>query len=177
MRDRYLTLVSYLAKSNFQFISVDATSPVIGIVFCFIFMRVELDISQGTSTKTSATHSDGWPCPFFRRSGYAAQRNDRANEGFTGNIYNLQVRPLPVSVQITQDVKVENHSGCLTVESDLDKDTPNFRIEKVAEERACFHSFFLYYLVFLISLVLTSLLAYFLYEWLESGSKKKTQVK
>ncbi len=117
------------AKSNFQFISVDATSPVIVIVFCLIIVRVELGMSQGTSPKTFTTDSDGLPRPFFRRGGYASHKSDGIAEGLTGHAYSLQACPLPITVQITQGVNVDNQSGCLIVEGDtnisLDKDTPN----------------------------------------------------
>ncbi|KAI0028901.1 hypothetical protein K488DRAFT_57565 [Vararia minispora EC-137] len=37
-----VTFVSYLAHSNLQFPSLDASSPVIGIVFCLIIVRIRL---------------------------------------------------------------------------------------------------------------------------------------
>jgi len=53
------TFVSYQVKSNFQFPGLDSTSPVIGIVFCLIIIRVSLGI--GHRGITTATGSSNFP--------------------------------------------------------------------------------------------------------------------
>ncbi|EIM87536.1 uncharacterized protein STEHIDRAFT_168254 [Stereum hirsutum FP-91666 SS1] len=46
-----ITFIAYLVESNIQYAAFDATSPVIGFVFCLIIVRVQV-------TKTTASRSD-----------------------------------------------------------------------------------------------------------------------
>ncbi len=123
------TLVLYFAKSNVLFISSDATSPVIGIVFCLIIVQVELSNTHGISSTTLITDSLGWPCTFSQSSGYATHRSDSVVEEHNGKVYSLQARPMQVAVEITQDVKVDSNSDSVAEEGgsdiSLDKNIPD----------------------------------------------------
>jgi len=41
----FVTLVTYLTKSNIQFVLVDMSNPIIGLVFCLIIVRVTMGMS------------------------------------------------------------------------------------------------------------------------------------
>jgi len=83
-----LTLVGYLAKNNYQFITLDATSPAIGISFALIIVRVGMGLS---SERTQA------PPPENRI-------------GFTTNVSNtMPLRGISVNVnkEVTMDTAQE----------------------------------------------------------------------
>ncbi len=109
-----LNLVLYLAKSNLQFTSSDATSPIIGIVFCLIIVRVELSVSHRSSSEASTSESHRRSFPFFGHSDVGSRKE---------NVYSLQVRSLAVNV--TEGVKVDNNSDYL-----VDEDNSNVSIAK-----------------------------------------------
>lgn len=52
----FTTFVAYLVQSNFQFPGLDSTSPVIGIVFCLIIVRVGLGVGHQPSSGNVITH-------------------------------------------------------------------------------------------------------------------------
>ncbi|KAF8893077.1 hypothetical protein BD779DRAFT_1508743 [Infundibulicybe gibba] len=64
-----VTLTGYLTKENYQFISLDATSPVIGIAFALIIVRVGLGTSTEATTQTSGAHAPRPPITYTGDSG------------------------------------------------------------------------------------------------------------
>ncbi|KAF8893081.1 hypothetical protein BD779DRAFT_1508763 [Infundibulicybe gibba] len=69
-----VTLTGYLSKENYQFISLDATSPVIGIAFALIIVRAVSGTRAPPPPTTSTDDSEVLRSITFRRS-----RSDRAH--------------------------------------------------------------------------------------------------
>lgn len=113
----FASLMAYAAQSNLQFLIIDATSPIIGIAFYLIIIRVKLGIGHGYHPDASNPGNRIILFPSVRRNGRDTNGSDGQNMGLHKNSYNLRVPPLAVNITHDVNIMVDYHSDSLVKET------------------------------------------------------------
>ena len=96
------TLILYGVKSNVQWVTVDATSPTIGIVFSLIIVRIGLGLGAETTFRSEGTPNGTFRIPFTNRLSTTQNRDGTLQSRSQGQV---PLRPLVVNVTETVDLK------------------------------------------------------------------------